>query len=222
MGAICAAPHVRFGPQITLDGCSSAGANLVAGRGVLAACDNDGELHVDNGNVTLRTVDDHGALSGSNDSGANVLVAPGADSGEIVLLTNGRFGWPIGSTELGNDIGALAVGGVHNARAAQDNISTLGGTNNKIGGNDDGLHAHIDSRAAPSDGAGSGDFFGEKVACDSFGPGAVNSVFPLDRIGMETPMCNGPAPLGGPGTYTGDQKGLADMALLCPTTPTTG
>jgi hypothetical protein len=55
---------------------------------------------------------------GSNGSGANVLVAPGVDSSEIVLLMDGGFRWPIGGVGLGNDGDVLAVGGTHIAGAA--------------------------------------------------------------------------------------------------------
>jgi hypothetical protein len=55
---------------------------------------------------------------GGNGSGANVLVAPGVDSSEIVLLVDGGFRWPIGGVGLGNDGGVLAVGGTHIAGAA--------------------------------------------------------------------------------------------------------
>jgi hypothetical protein len=46
------------------------------------------------------------------------------------------------------------------------------------------------------DGAGVGDFFGAKVAGGSFDPGTVNSAFPLNPIGMETPVRADPAPHG--------------------------
>jgi hypothetical protein len=93
-------------------------------------------------------------------------------------------------------------------------------------GNGGDLHARVGSRTAPNngddDGAGVGNFFGAKVVGGSFGPGAVNSVDPLDPLGMETPVRDDLAPLGGPSTYIGGQEGPTDKALLCPTTPTTG
>jgi hypothetical protein len=151
------------------------------------------------------------------------LVAPGADSGEIMLPVDGGFGWLIGSAGLGNGGGALAAGGTHITGVIQDSSSTLGGAIGKIGvgggGDGAGPHAHVDSRAVPSDGGGDntgfGNFFSAKVAGGSFSPGAVNIFFLLDPIRVETPIRDDLTPLG-PTTYTGGQEGLTDKALLCP------
>jgi hypothetical protein len=102
-----------------------------------------------------------GGAIGGEGNGANVLVAPVAVSGEIVLLVDGGFGWPICGAGLGNDGGALAAGGTHITGAARDNSGTLGS-----GG---GLRARVGSKA-PSEGGG------DNVGVDDFAKVAGSSL----------------------------------------------
>jgi hypothetical protein len=74
-----------------------------------------------------------GAISGEG-SGANVLVVPFVNSGEIMLLANGGFRWPICGTGLGNNDGVLAARGTHIVGAARDSSSTLSGKSGTDGG----------------------------------------------------------------------------------------